>query len=122
MEATDLVMMVVPDMAIPADILIGRLFLNLSSVNFYERGSDFIVEKLDDSVIEELPSTDESDNIKVCYVDSFNETVNKCGPTHEVVCGGNREECTPFVDTETQVYKEPITEEDVKLSEEATRC
>lgn len=102
-EASDWVMMVVPDVAIPTDILIGRSFLNLPSVNFFKRGNDFVIEQLDNSAIEELPSADESDNIKVCYVDSFNETVNKCGPTHDVACGGNREECTPLVDIETQV-------------------
>lgn len=110
---TDNQICIVPDKAIPTDLLIGRNWLDLLAVNYYKFNNEFIMAPttLDLGQISELPR---------CEYDTCADKVNAClvsdWPTDQI-SKEDRQESVQSVYSSTRPY-ESITISEVRVGEE----
>lgn len=104
---------IVPDKAIPTDLLIGRNWLDLPAVNYYKLNNELIIAPMtmDLGQIAELPRCEYNacaDDVKACLVSYWRA---------DQILKEDRQECTQSVYSSARPY-EPITISEVRVGEE----
>lgn len=115
---------IVPDQAIPTDLLIGRDWLDLPNVNFYKDKDEFVIVPTlaNTKHMEEMPNSEvdgDINDIQVCLVDEFKSDSWRAHQATMMENSGSREQCTR-PPTTNKSLPDPITIQELKVGDGAT--